>query len=691
MQQPQRLRAAPAPEGVPQIEAKPVQPSQGGLRIVTGGAILQPAPQATLAPETLQPAESSPSKSLFSRLRSMLKSVDGRTFDNSRGGMTLQPGDIGTPSDIRLDSRPGQPWDTESPRLAWNRIHLPGARKTLLQRMFGRSSLQPVELPGDPQDALGVKEALLDLIKRNPAEFGGLSVDSLRTVVAQKVAGQEGLTDTVYVTFQQTLSGLPVEGTHLSFTVKLIAGKAMLVASSVQVYPKLTVDAFGRLSDGEILEKAFERLGRPTGSVSDLKPIGRRIMHMDGRWRSLHLLMSESTSLIGAVDVETGEAFAWDARMPAAAGGSVAGRGVEFDPVHTGANLATMPLPNTEVTASDGRKVYTDKDGTFTIEGSVSDAPVTVTAKLKGKYAVVADQERKDLVVTAAVKPGEKAQLLFNPAGVDENSVAQVNAYRHVNAVHDWLVARGVDVSSIHKEIPIKVNINKDCNAYYTPWMPSLNFFRSSSRCINTAYDTVVYHEYGHFVDDMIGGIANGGLSEGWGDILSLFITRQNILGEGFLKNPPEGKPDYIRNGDNDYQYKASDEVHKQGQAWMGFAWRLRKALIAAAAANGLSPEEAQRKGEALVESLVIPVLLANVRDIPAAIEAVLLRDIGPDGHAAHFKEIESAAKAHGITVREPKPGQLTSSMARPFSAGWLAWLARWLAMHLLPRWTATA
>jgi hypothetical protein len=269
--------------------------------------------------------------------------------------------------------------------------------------------------------------------------------------------------------------------------------------------------------------------------------------------------------------------------------------------------------------------------------------------------------------------------------------VAQVNAYRHVNAVHDWLVARGVDVSSIHKEIPIKVNINKDCNAYYTPWMPSLNFFRSSSRCINTAYDTVVYHEYGHFVDDMIGGIANGGLSEGWGDILSLFITRQNILGEGFLKNPPEGKPDYIRNGDNDYQYKASDEVHKQGQAWMGFAWRLRKALIAAAAANGLSPEEAQRKGEALVESLVIPVLLANVRDIPAAIEAVLLRDIGPDGHAAHFKEIESAAKAHGITVREPKPGQLTSSMARPFSAGWLAWLARWLAMHLLPRWTATA
>jgi len=81
------------------------------------------------------------------------------------------------------------------------------------------------------------------------------------------------------------------------------------------------------------------------------------------------------------------------------------------------------------------------------------------------------------------------------------------------------------DQRKLDVAIPARANIDDECNAYYTPGSPSLNFFRGSERCANTAFDSVAYHEYGHFVDDMLGGITHGGMSEGWGDILSMYIT----------------------------------------------------------------------------------------------------------------------------------------------------------------------
>lgn len=623
-----------------------------------------------------------PARSLFGSILGALRSGRfGRLFDGSKKhgrGMGILP-EASASANVDLDPQPQQPTDTEVPRLTWNQVHLPGQGAqptgTLPQGVFHQASVRPVALPGDPQDAAGVEAALRTLIRSHPGEFGGLSPDALETVVSNKVEGRAGVTDTVYVNLQQKLAGLPVEGTYLNFTIKLIRGKAILVASSAQLYPKLSIDAMGRLSEGEIIGKAFERLGRP-GTPADLKRVGRRIMHVEGRWRAVSLLLSESASLMAAVDINSGEAFAWDPRMTLEApgeekSGRVAGRGVEFDPVNTGDNLDLMAMPHTQLKTSDGRKLYTDADGYFTLDKSKGDGPVTVTAQLKGRWAEVDDQARKDLKVQATVRPGEKIQLLFNPQGVDEGAIAQVNAYRHVNVVHDWLVNNGVNVGKVNRVLPVKTNIDRDCNAYYTRWYPSLNFFRSSNRCINTAYDTVVYHEYGHFVDDMIGGIVNGALSEGWGDILSMYITGQPITGEGFLK---ERTPDYIRIGTNKYQYRRGDEVHKQGQAWMGFAWKLRGKLIESFRASGLSKADAERRGAALAQALVVPVLFANVRDIPAAIEAVLMRDVGDDGRAAHFKEIQAAARAHGIEVKEPRPGEMTSSLIR---GGWSAWLLR--------------
>jgi hypothetical protein len=382
-------------------------------------------------------------------------------------------------------------------------------------------------------------------------------------------------------------------------------------------------------------------------------------MHLGGKWRAVSMRMSKTLTLMVAVDLNTGESFAWDARMHADAAaetepskttpvdvpGTAVGRGVADGPMKEGVEPDVLPLGHIEIKTDDGKTYYADAEGKFTVQGE-GDKPVTLSVRLNGKFAKVSDSSGQNLTVTVVAKPGEQLQVVFNPQGASETALAQVNAYAHVTRIHDWLLQQGIDLEAFKSALPVTTNIDDECNAYYTPYNPSLNFFKSSERCANSSYNDVVYHEYGHYVDDAAhGGIANGGLSEGWGDIFAMILTKQPVVGRGFIKGQAQ---DYIRHGENTYKYRSNDEVHAQGQAWMGFGWKLRKALIASLG---------EAEGAALATALVVPVMLASVRDIPKAIEAVLMRDIDQNGETPHFKEIAAAAKAHGITLKQPKPG----------------------------------
>ncbi len=241
------------------------------------------------------------------------------------------------------------------------------------------------------------------------------------------------------------------------------------------------------------------------------------------------------------------------------------------------------------------------------------------------------------------VKPGEN-KVVFNPStGItDENTLAQINAFSKVNLSLNFLRERKLSNERMDKtQLPVRTNINDECNAYYTPGRPTLNFFRSSKNCVNSAYDTVAEHENGHYWDDFTGGIVNGGMSEGWGDILSMFRLNNPIIGEHFLK-VARGGVDYIRHGENKYQYNEYDEVHDQGQAWGGFAWKLRKALIEKLGAEA---------GAEMAESLVMPTMFAKTSKIPDAMAQVLINATAKDGTILHEAEIRAAAKAHGINL----------------------------------------
>ncbi|MBI4345498.1 MAG: hypothetical protein HY553_01495, partial [Elusimicrobia bacterium] len=630
------LKDSPGPSAPGAAPA--AQPLASGIQVIAADApvphVRGGAPMAPAATKDGAPAA----------MDSALAAANPQGGDVAFDGMGIRKSDKVHHPELNLDQRPEAP----KAQVGWSEIHVPTKAQLkggLLNKIKGwvLGPDEAVILPGSPQDSPGVERALRELIRSKPELFSNLTPDQFRTLHVRKVIGKAGLADTFYANFQQQKDTLAVEGSYLNFVVKILGDKTVVVGSNAELFPETaSVDTSGRLEDLELRRKASERLGTPPNAGSELRDLDRKVMFVGGQWRAVQVYFYEKMMVMVAVDVTTGETFAWDPRMHAAPNAKAEGRGVAEGPFDAKAPLDVMELGHLEIQGPTG-KFYADAEGRFTVPGTGTE-PVELKMRLTGRWADVRDQDRKDLVVTVKAKPGEELRVVFNPEGMDEGAVAQINGYVHTTRVHDWIVKQGIDLQGLNRAIQVNVNINDDCNAYYTPWNPTLNFFKKSSRCANSSFGNVNYHEYGHFIDDMAGGIKNGGLSEGWGDIVAMYMGGKPEIGKGFFISnpwdPTKPPPPYLRNGVNDYQYNPRDEVHDQGLAWMGFGWQLREALM-----KTINPAE----GAALAEALVIPVFLASVRDIPSAIQQVLLRDIGADGKSEHFEQIRSAAAKHGI------------------------------------------
>lgn len=352
-----------------------------------------------------------------------------------------------------------------------------------------------------------------------------------------------------------------------------------------------------------------------------------------------------------------------DASLKGAAslGGAISGKAVDHGPILPTAKITELPLSDLYLTIG-GKQYVTDKKGEFSAEGlEIGPEGLTLTASLAGPHATIQDTG-KTLSINVTLKPGNgkiKAVFAQDATLNDENALAQVSVFHKVNLVYNFLKDRKLTTERMDKEpIVVRTNVDDECNAYYTPGSPSLNFFKSSPNCVNSAYDTVADHEYGHYWDDMTGGIMNGGLSEGWGDTLSMYLLNNPVIGEHFLRVARNGV-DYIRHGENTYQYNEYDEVHDQGQAWGGFTWKLRKALM---------KELGDAEGAAVAEALVLPTMFAKAATIPDAMAQVLINAMKKDGTIQYEKIIRDTAKIHGITLPD-SPRGIVQGLVERFTA----------------------
>lgn len=173
--------------------------------------------------------------------------------------------------------------------------------------------------------------------------------------------------------------------------------------------------------------------------------------------------------------------------------------------------------------------------------GNFSDAD-NATAVLAGARVDVKVNSRTPIVE----KTNKEGNIVFSAA----NSLSENMAYVHiarVNAfVRNFIKTPATNASQPEKNFldqPIQVSTHtidsrmKGCNAWFSSARNNLNFLSEDAKCYDSAqFADIIYHEWGHALDNALGGIQDGAFSEGIGDITSMLMTGDSKIGPGFIK-----------------------------------------------------------------------------------------------------------------------------------------------------------
>jgi hypothetical protein len=302
-----------------------------------------------------------------------------------------------------------------------------------------------------------------------------------------------------------------------------------------------------------------------------------------------------------------------------------------ISPVSTPTNA---PLVGLEVVVPGFGTQVTDQNGQFTVDLV---APTSIAIGLNGVHSSLV-QGANALTLATTLQPGQPATLQLGTAAATEQELAHTTTYYWTHRINEW--ARGILGNSpeltIADAVFPTVNIASTCNAYYTG--NSINFYASGGGCNNTSGASVVAHEWGHGLDDRYAGISQtNGLSEGWGDICSMYLLDDPLIGHDFFSGGGG-----LRNGNNNQQYPNGGGPHDQGLSWMGFAWKLRQNLR-----NTLGPAAI-----ALSNDIVVASIAACANNQPDAVVAAFQAD-DDDGllgnGTPHYTELVAACNSHSL------------------------------------------
>jgi len=327
--------------------------------------------------------------------------------------------------------------------------------------------------------------------------------------------------------------------------------------------------------------------------------------------------------------------------------GTVTGSAWETTPFQPARTLG-LGFVDVTRTGGGGGTRPTGLDGRYSFNPGFGS--VALKATLAGQYCVIEDKGGT-AVLNRTKTSTSPIDLDFNTT--TEAEIAQVSGFRGTNEVHEF--AREFLLPSHLYQLPTRVNIKSTCNAFFSGGDVSINFFNAGSGCPNTAYSDVIYHEYGHAIDFALGGILDGGYSEGFGDALAILITRQPCVGRDFF-----GSGTCLR----DYATltttwpPSSPEVHFVGQIYGGFTWELIQQLQKE---GRCGPSE---DAFGVARRLVLAAAVGNPKDIPDAVLLSFLAD-DDDGDLSngspHFAALAAAADARKI----PRPSNATVVLPR--------------------------
>jgi hypothetical protein len=353
-------------------------------------------------------------------------------------------------------------------------------------------------------------------------------------------------------------------------------------------------------------------------------------------------------------DVETGDILHVESNLHYDISGTVHAEVITGSESMECGDLGVVPLPYAEVTSPAGN-AFTDANGAFTIVESGS-GTVEVVSSVTGQYIDVINGAGNTTALSLWVTPPGPADFIhMDPATTPEFVLAQLNAYRQVNALRDLLLTHvpGYPIISTQTNFPVYVNrTDLLCDQTGGGWYDNDSAVRSISFCqrtaerANTAFGAIVYHEYGHHIVDS-GGSGQLQYGEGMADAIAVLFAKDPRIGVGFYPNQCDVP---LRHADNECQYdpvqcsSCGGDIYSCGALISGTVWDIWQELDVSEPANS----------DELIRSLVfssIPLHTGVSVDPSIAVDFLTLDDDDEllENGTPHYEEICAGFGAHGM------------------------------------------
>ena len=386
--------------------------------------------------------------------------------------------------------------------------------------------------------------------------------------------------------FKQTRAGLPVYGSKLVLLTRNEADNPLVLASS-QLFdlssfmPEPNVaraaadrDSLLRIArdnlDGAIAIWSTDRMIYAGNEANPHAPVVADITILD---------VNGYDKVEMITDAATGEILHSESIIcHIDASGNISGLASDGPAADICETEISQPLPYLNVSLQGGGSAITDVDGNYTIANGGS-GNVTLNAELDGVWFDINEYFGNDTAESINANPSNPINILFNALNNSEQTRAQVNAYVESNRIRDLVLEANPSYPLVAGFQNMDVFVNRTdgfCpgNAWYDPAIDTINFCQSGGGSPNTAWSSVVHHEYGHHLVSA-GGSGQGQYGEGTGDVMSVIILDNPDLGIGFFGSCGSA----LRTANNTLSYPCATDGHACAPLYSGCVWETRQLL----------------------------------------------------------------------------------------------------------------
>ncbi|MEZ6003034.1 MAG: hypothetical protein R3F33_02495 [Planctomycetota bacterium] len=467
-----------------------------------------------------------------------------------------------------------------------NQWHIRNNRHTgTLEMLYGGRAAGPF-VPNINRDADWLRLARY-WVNQTMGMHGVRTADLVDGRVMFLPLGQSNTTDKMTVSLMQVIDGIPVEDGRVNALFNLQGELLSLhVTAAPEFTSRTTQVGLGAEEAANLAIAAFSRDEK--AAVTDVHEAELGFSWVDDQevrrwtlaWRVDVQSAEDGMDPVGFeyhIDARTGAVLKREASIHFFdVGGTIytmASGNNQAD--HAGNPPQQIPAPYIRITSTAGT-IFTDANGNFNYPGV--NGSLNLNLEYLGTYTNANNDQGADYTVTFSGVSGTGNNLVMNSAPT-EFVTAQSNAYTAVAHLRDWIKSRIPTDTTPDFQGPANCNLNSTCNAYYDG--VSTNYYAKGGSCNNTAFEAVVAHEVGHWLNSRYGtGNGSDGMGEGNADVFALYLTDDPVMGRFFFTSGGA-----VRTGNNTRQYCGDGnpgcygEVHADGEPWMGAAWNIREYL----------------------------------------------------------------------------------------------------------------